>query len=110
MVLVGKKYSKLKSETSSDVVCPNCKSANTTKVSIFGTYKHLIHIPFLSGKKSGHSICKNCNQEYDLKNMPNSIKLAYYELKETAKNPIWFYAGLIGIKTLVLIKIFSKYF
>jgi DNA-directed RNA polymerase subunit RPC12/RpoP len=110
MFLAGKKNTLLKSNVSNEIICPNCNSKNSTKVAVIGAYKHLIHIPFFSGKKSGTSICLNCNKEYHLKNMPNSIKLAYYELKETAKNPVWFYAGLIGVKTLVLIKIFSRYF
>tara|TARA_R110001583_G_scaffold190328_2_gene354494 strand:- start:50 stop:382 length:333 start_codon:yes stop_codon:yes gene_type:complete len=110
MFLVGKKKTPLKSTISKEIICPNCSSKNSTKVTVLGTYKHLIHIPFFSGKKLGESICINCKKEYHLINMPNSIKLAYYELKETAKNPIWFYAGLIGVKTLVLIKIFSRYF
>jgi DNA-directed RNA polymerase subunit RPC12/RpoP len=110
MFLVGKKTTILKKITTKEVICPNCNSKNATTVSIIGTYKHLFQIPFLSGGKSGKSICNNCKKEYDLINMPNSIKLAYYELKETAKTPLWFFTGLIGIKILVLIKIFSKYF
>lgn len=110
MILAGKKNTLLKSTISKEVICPNCNAKNSTQVKVIGTYKHLIHIPFLSGKKIGKSNCSNCKQEYTLNNMPSSIKLTYYELKETAKNPVWFYAGLIGIKTLVLIKIFSRYF
>jgi len=109
MFLAGKKTSELKSETSQEVICPKCNAKNSTKVSIIGTYKHLFHIPFLSGGKTGISICEKCNHSYSLNNMPNSIKLAYFELKETTKTPIWFYGGLIVIKILVLIKIFSKY-
>ena len=63
----------------------------------------------LAGKKYGKSVCTNCNQKYALDEMPSAIKLAYYELKETAKTPIWFYIGTISIKVLVLIKIFSRY-
>ncbi len=110
MFLAGKKTSILKSETSKEVICPSCNSKNSTNVSIIGTYKHLLQIPFLSGGKSGASNCDSCNKKYKLNNMPDSIKLAYYELKETTKTPIWYYGGLIFIKTLVLIKIFSKYF
>ena len=110
MFLAGKKSAVLKSNTSKEVICPKCNTINSTQISILGIYKHLLQIPFLSSKKSGKSICYNCNQEYGLKNMPNSIKLAYFELKETTKTPIWFFTGLIVIKTLVLIKIFSKYF
>jgi hypothetical protein len=110
MFLVGKKKSVLKSETSKGVVCPKCNSKNTTKVSIIGIYKHLIQIPFISGGKYGASICTHCQETHKLNNMPASIKLAYYELKETAKTPIWFFSGLIVVKVLVLIKIFSRYY
>jgi len=110
MFLLGKKTSELKNETSKDVVCPNCNAVNTTKISVIGIYKHLFHIPFLSSGKYGKSICNDCAKEYNLETMPKLTKLAYFELKETVKTPIWFYAGLIGLKTLILIKIFSKYF
>lgn len=110
MFLAGKKTSILKSETSKEVTCPKCITKNSTKVFIIGVYKHLVQIPFLSGGKYGESTCSNCNQVYTLKNMPAAIKLAYYELKETVKTPIWFYSGLIVVKTAVLVKIFSKYF
>jgi DNA-directed RNA polymerase subunit RPC12/RpoP len=108
--LFGKKSSELKQETHREIVCPNCLSKNTTKISVLGVYKHLFHIPFLSGGKLGYSVCTNCNHTFELPKMPMDIKLAYYELKETAKTPIWFYSGLIGIKVLVLVKIFSRYF
>lgn len=110
MFLAGIKSSILKSIISKEVTCPKCNTKNSTKVSVIGTYKHLFQIPFLSGGKSGESICSTCNHTFILHNMPASIKLAYYELKETTKTPIWFYAGIISIKVLVLIKIFSKYY
>lgn len=110
MFLAGKKTSELKSETTKEVTCPKCKTLNTTKVSVIGTYKHLFHIPFLAEGKHGKSVCLKCNHSFELLEMPDSIKLAYYELKETTKTPIWFYIGIIVIKILVLIKIFSKYF
>ncbi|HEY9170054.1 MAG TPA: hypothetical protein VIN72_11245 [Lutibacter sp.] len=110
MNLFGKKSSELKQETSKEVICPKCNSKNTTKIYIIGVYKHLLHIPFLSGGKFGTSNCTNCNHTIELNSMPMAIKLAYYELKETTKTPIWFYTGLISIKVLVLIKIFSRHF
>ena len=109
MILAGKKTSELKCETAPEFICVKCNTENSTKVSVIGTYKHLFHIPFLAGKKYGKSVCTNCNQKYALDEMPSAIKLAYYELKETAKTPIWFYTGTISIKVLVLIKIFSRY-
>lgn len=109
MFLAGKKTSELKSEISSEIVCPKCNRKNATKVSVMGTYKHLFYVPFIPGKKFGKSLCTNCNQTFGLREMPDLIKLAYFELKETTKTPFWFYIGIISIKVLVLIKIFSKY-
>ncbi len=109
MFLIGKKKSNIKSEISKDLTCPQCDTPNSTKVSVIGVYNHFLQIPFISGGKRGTSVCANCNQTYKLQQMPGPIKLAYYELKETAKTPLWFYTGLIIVKTLVLIKIFSRY-
>ena len=108
--LFGKKSSELKQEIHKEIICPNCLSKNTTKISVLGFYKHLLHIPFISGGKYGSSVCTNCHHSFELHTMPMAIKLAYYEMKETAKTPIWFYSGLVGIKVLVLIKIFSRHF
>ena len=110
MFLIGKKKSKIKSEISKGINCPQCDMPNSTVVSVIGVYNHFLQIPFLSNGKRGKSVCTNCNQTYELQQMPGPIKLAYYELKETAKTPLWFYGGLIIVKTLVLIKIFSRYF
>ncbi len=108
-MLAGKKITELKSELSSDIICPKCDYKNSTKVIIIGVYKHLFQIPFISGGKTGKSICTNCNTTFELSSMPSNIKLAYYELKENVKTPFWFYIGIITLKALVLIKIFSKY-
>lgn len=110
MTLAGKKTSELKFKTPKEVLCPKCNTKNTTRIAVTGTYKHLFHIPFLSGGKSGNSNCENCNHTLEFAQMPDNIKLAYYELKEISKTPYWHYSGLIVIKLLVLVKIFSKYF
>jgi ribosomal protein L40E len=109
MILAGKKNADLKCEIAPKVICPKCNATNSTEVTVIGTYKHLLYIPFFAGKKFGKSICTHCHQTYNLNNMPDAIKLAYYELKEISKTPYWFYIGSLSIKILVLIKIFSRY-
>lgn len=110
MFLAGKKNTELNSYNAPKVICPNCNTKNSTVVFVFGTYKHLLQIPFLAGAKFGKSICNNCKQTYNLSTMPDAIKLAYYELKEVTKTPFWFYIGVVAIKLLVIIKILSKYY
>jgi transposase-like protein len=110
MFLAGKNTSVLKSKTANKVHCPNCNTQNSTVVFVVGTYKHLLQIPFLAGGKFGKSVCSNCNHTLSLSEMTDTLKLNYYELKETVKTPYWHYLGIIVIKLLVIIKIFSKYY
>lgn len=110
MFLVGKKKSELNNKTAPKVICPKCNTKNNTVVFVFGFYKHLLQIPFFAGAKFGKSVCSNCNQSYRFNEMSDATKLAYYELKEITKTPVWFYIGSILIKVLVIIKIVSKYY
>lgn len=110
MLLAGQKTSELKCKTVSSVHCQNCNTKNSTVVFVYGTYKHLFQIPFFAGGKFGKSVCSNCNQTHNLTDMPDTVKLAYYELKETVKTPYWHYIGIIVLKLLIIIKIISKYY
>lgn len=109
MALAGRKSSVLKSDRPEHLECPKCTKKNSTNIEILGKYSHLLFVPFLSKGKTGVSSCSSCKESFDVETMPDAVKLAYFELKETVKTPIWHYAGFIGIKVLVLIKIFSKY-
>ena len=83
MFLAGKKSSVLKSDTSKEVICPKCNSKNSTKVSIIGTYKHLLHIPFLSAGKSGTSNCTKCETKFSLNNTTHFKCLILYASTNT---------------------------
>jgi len=110
MPLINKKSSILKSEVTSTIVCPKCNKKQSTKIVVSGRYKHFLQLPLFSIGKYGKSTCSNCNQVYQLEDMPNDIKLAYFELKETTKTPVWHYSGLILVKLMVILKIISRYF
>ena len=103
-MIVGKKSSVLKMDNPA-IVCVNCKKSNTITLRILGDYGHLFQIPFISKGKRGESECNHCKQVLPHQEMSNDLKLAYFELKENAKIPIWFFAGLITIKILVIYKI-----
>lgn len=109
MFLAGIKKTPLKSTQLAHITCPNCQQSDTTKISVIGGYKHLLQIPFLASKKVALSTCHSCKTSLDYKNMSDNLKLSYHELKDLTKTPLWFYSGIIGIKLLVLVKIFSKY-
>lgn len=109
MFLAGIKTKSLKSTQPTDIICTSCSKKNSTKVAVIGAYKHLFNIPFLAGKKEALSTCNSCQNSFNYNQMSDNLKLAYHELKDKTKTPLWFYSGIIGIKILVLVKIFSKY-
>ncbi|MDO9261636.1 MAG: hypothetical protein Q7U08_06825 [Flavobacteriaceae bacterium] len=103
-MIVGKKSRILKSDKPK-IVCPNCQKTATITLKILGDYGHLFQIPFISKGKRGASECSNCQQVLPHQEMKQDLKLAYFELKEHTKIPIWFFSGLIAIKVLVIYKI-----
>ena len=103
-MIVGKKSSVLKT-VNSEIVCTNCKKTNTITLQIVGDYGHLFQIPFISKGKRGESKCSNCQQVLPHQEMQTDLKLAYFELKENVKIPIWFFSGFIIVKVLVIFKI-----
>lgn len=103
-MFIGKKSSVLKTSNPA-ISCPSCDQKNTITLNILGDYGHLFQIPFISKGKRGVSACSHCKTTWNHPEMTNELKLAYYELKEYAKTPIWFYAGLITIKVLIIYKI-----
>lgn len=103
-MIVGKKSTILKSEKP-NLTCPKCEKKDSITLNIIGDYGHLLLIPFISKGKRGESNCSNCKEVLPHQEMKSDLKLAYYELKEHVKTPIWFYGGLIAIKVLVIYKI-----
>lgn len=103
-MIVGKKSRILKSDEPK-ITCPNCQKTATISLKIWGDYGHLFQIPFISKGKRGTSECSHCLQVIPHQEMKNDLKLAYFELKEHTKIPIWFFSGLIVFKILVIYKI-----
>lgn len=103
-MIIGKKSTLLKSNQLT-INCPKCGQSNTITLKVLGDYGHLFQIPFVSKGKRGESECANCREVIAHQEMKSDLKLAYFELKENVKTPIWFYSGLIAIKVLVIYKI-----
>jgi len=101
MIVYGTRATLLKSEYLFEP-CPNCKATNSVQISIFGRYAHIFWIPFFPIGKKGVSVCSNCKQVLKDKDMPDTLKLSYDNLKTHAKTPIWNFSGL-AIVALVAI-------
>jgi hypothetical protein len=101
MIVYGTRATLLKSEYFFEP-CPNCKATNSVQISIFGRYAHIFWIPFFPIGKKGVSVCSNCKQVLKDKDMPDSLKLSYDNLKAHTKTPVWNFSGL-GIVALVAI-------
>ena len=106
MIVYGIKTKVLLNETLIDA-CPNCGTSNTVNLHVFQKYAHLFFIPFLPAGKTAVTQCSHCNQVLKEKQMPESFKLAYSNLKSNSKTPIWMYSGIALVAVLIAFGVYT---
>jgi hypothetical protein len=107
MIVYGTRATLQKTEYIFDP-CPNCRTANSVRLSVFQRYAHVFWIPFFPIGKTGVSMCNNCRQVIKLDQMPPSLRLSYDNLKAHTKIPIWSFAGVLLISLGVIAIIISE--
>jgi len=95
MIIYGTKATLLKTEH----VLQKCLSCSnpTLYINVYSRYAHIFWIPFFPIGKTGVSVCTNCKQTLKLKEMPESYKIDYENIKGQTKIPIWHFSGLFII-------------
>ncbi|HEX7846643.1 MAG TPA: zinc-ribbon domain-containing protein [Chitinophagaceae bacterium] len=106
MLIYGSKAKELDNQSIFDK-CPNCGNQNCVDIHVVQKYAHVFWIPFFPIGKTGISNCNHCKQVLKLKEMPESFRNAYNNLKKQAKAPVWMFAGLGLVAVLVTIGIIS---
>jgi len=92
MIVYGTRATLLKTEPAAER-CLSCNS-HTLYFSVFSRYAHVFWIPFFPIGKTAVSVCSNCKQTLKLKDMPQSYKLEYDNIKGRFRIPVWQFAGL----------------
>lgn len=102
MIIYGTKAVHLKTAKSNLGICPSCSTKGSLSISIYRKHFHIFWIPTFPIGKKGVSECSHCKKVMTMKEMPDSIKLEYQNLKAQTKGPIWQFSGLALIFILVL--------
>lgn len=82
--------------------CPNCGKTYSVQMNVFQRYAHVFWIPFFPIGRTGVSSCGNCKQVLKLKEMPEPLKLAYDNMRQEARVPVWNFSGL-GVVALIAV-------
>ncbi|WP_108808265.1 zinc-ribbon domain-containing protein [Aquimarina spinulae] len=101
MIIYGGKTVHLKSERSKTTTCPSCGTQGSLILSVYRVHAHVFWIPLFPIAKKGTSQCQHCKNVLKTKEMPESVKREYDNLKNNAKGPIWQFAGLGLIVVLI---------
>ncbi len=103
MIVYGTRSSALSSDFPEEIVCPNCETKGSTRLSVFGRYAHIFWIPLFPVGRPSVSECGNCQVAYDKKEMPAEMRTAVEQLSASTKTPIWFFSGLAVIAVLIAV-------
>ena len=82
--------------------CPNCNKLYLLELIVFQNYISFLFLPLFPTYKVVDVRCGNCNVTTPLKNMPESIKLHFKNIKGTIKTSKWMFSGSILIIILFL--------
>ena len=107
MIFYGSRGTHLHSEQVSGIKCSHCEQQTTHTISVFGKYAHIYWIPFFSIGKKGVSECNHCKITLAPKEMNEPLKLAYQNVNNNAKLPIWYWSGLGVIAMIIGLITFS---
>ena len=110
MIFYGTRAKNIHNGQIKNVKCPNCENETSMTYSIFGKYAHVYWIPFFPIGKVGIIECNSCKRTYEIKELPENIKVKYEREKEKSgiKTPIWFFSGLFIIATLIVVGYFMS--
>jgi hypothetical protein len=106
MIVYGTKANLLGKETVAEK-CPGCGRINSVEIQVYQKYAHVFWIPFFPLGKTGVSQCQHCKQALKLKEMPDTLKNAWYNLKQQTKTPLWMFSGIALLVLLITVIVIS---
>lgn len=107
MVIYGTNSKDLGTKKIPGAKCPNC-DANEIHVQAVSRYATLFWIPVFPYAKKLFSVCGNCEQVLEKKQMPQQLKDKIDMEKSNFKTPFYLYAGAIIIALLIGFGIYSS--
>ena len=77
-------------------------------MSVYRKHAHIFWIPLFPIGKKGLSQCQHCKQVLEVKQMPDTVRRDYEQLKHDTKGPLWQFAGLGIIAFLIVMGSFAS--
>lgn len=95
MIIYGWREKNIDVQPINNHSCSNCNNNETLVAQVNKSYVHIFWIPFIPLFKKVYSVCTHCKQVLEKNEMPPDLQNKTYEIKQDAKTPLWYYAGLI---------------
>lgn len=105
----GTRSTHLTSKHFEHTVCPECGQKGHIHCSIFGNYGHVFWIPIFPYTKEIVAQCMYCKRQYTPREMPPDMAKEAYELRTSARTPIWQWLGLILVGFFIINFMFFAY-
>ncbi len=100
MIVYGTNSKDLGTRKIQGAKCSNCET-NEVYVNAISKYAHIFWIPIFPYSKKYFSVCKNCEQVLEKKEMPQQLKDKLEIEKHHFKTPFYLFSGLIIIALLI---------
>ena len=80
--------------------CTSCDT-NDLYLTVYATYAHLMWIPSIPFGKNIYSYCGHCQNQLELREMSQDLRLKAKEFKSQTSYPKWYYSGIVLITLVV---------
>lgn len=94
MIIYGSKAVLLKTVIVPNKKCSVCNASGTLSLSVYRRHAQVFWIPIFPLWKQGVAFCSNCETDFKLKELSESIRIEYDNLKTSVKGPLWQFSGL----------------
>ena len=102
MIIYGTRAAHIKTKELPNVVCKDCGTKGSIRMSLFRRHAHVFWIPLFPLNKIGVSECQHCKSTLRPKEMPEALNREYDNLKMENKGPLWQFSGLFLIAILIV--------
>lgn len=83
--------------------CEKCKKLNQVEVHVGANYLKILFIPFIPLNFFEAFYCKNCKEIKTLKQVSESTKLEYKNIKRNIKKPLWMFSGFFVLIAVIIV-------
>jgi|TARA_B110000902_G_scaffold43950_1_gene48889 hypothetical protein len=81
--------------------CTSCEQ-DDMYIAVYGSYAHVMWIPFFPLGKRVYSYCGHCKNELESTAMPKELRIKARDIKSKSTTPKWFFSGSILLILIIV--------